>query len=252
VIFANPADLAWEAYLAGDFDTVEYIVSTAISDSTLSVQDQARLYLALGCSDAIQGRDRTASAAFERSLILDPDNKLTSADIPPPVWLLYEPVLKRYIKANRESTVIEDLLGNGQEPVQVDSVVSYIGVTHSRNAVLKSLVFPGWGHYSEGRARWKIFAGTQGVLLSGFAVALYERDRARDKYMREVYQPNMASAYDRYNRAHRASYGLGAALVVNYLVAQWDFFTVPPPMTIKANGLSTGGMQIKMTYAFQP
>ena len=89
---SGPAEEAWEAYLAGDFETVEAIVTESVADTSIDIKAHARLYLVLGCSDAMRGRDRTAAAEFEQALILDPTIKLTAADIPPPVWRVFKTV----------------------------------------------------------------------------------------------------------------------------------------------------------------
>ncbi len=250
-LLANPADLAWEAYLAGDFDSVEYIVSSSMSDSTLSLQDQARLYLALGCSDAMQGRDRTASAAFEQSLMLDPENKLTAADIPPPVWRIYQPVLKRLTDDSHSAVIkLPEDNATSLSSTKRDTVVKYIGVAHESRAIVKSLIFPGWGHFAEERGRWKLFAGTELALVAGWVVVLSQSDQAHEAYISEIDPAKMGDAYDKYNSLYRLSWGLGCAALANYFVAQWDFFSVPPPVRLDLKQSPTNGMMLGLNITF--
>lgn len=250
-LLANPADLAWEAYLAGDFDSVEFIVSSSISDSALTFQDQARLYLALGCSDAMQGRDRTASAAFEQSLLLDPENKLTAADIPPPVWRLYQPVLKRLTTDSRSTIInLPEESQTNLNSAQRDTVVKYIGVAHSSPAIVKSLVFPGWGHYTEERGRWKLFASAELLLVAGWVVMWDQSSRAHDSYISETNPTKMSDAYDKYNQMYRLTWGVGVAALANYFIAQWDFFSAPPPVELGIKQSPTNGLMLGLNITW--
>ena len=97
-LMAGPANEAWEAYLAGNFKLVEGIFNESIADTGLTKEEQARLYLALGCSDAMRDRNAIAATSFETALNLDQKLNLTASDLPPPVWRVFHPIQDRIRK----------------------------------------------------------------------------------------------------------------------------------------------------------
>lgn len=220
---------AWNAYLAGNFDKVEQLLKGAVEDSSLSDAQLARYYLALGCSDAMRNRSTSATTAFERALDLDPAIKLTSSDIPPPVWQLFEPVRNRmpYTKAPPEITdeLREQIRGSAVDTVRITDTI-YL----KRSAVVNSLIFPGWGHLKEGNGKGWMFAGSEAVLIAGWVTSSILTSNARKDYMDSRTAEDISAKYDDYNSYYRLSAGFAAAAVINYVYCQVDFFrsTHPP------------------------
>ena len=173
---------AWNAYLAGNFEQVEQLLTAAVEDSSLSDVQLARYYLALGCSDAMRNRSTSATTAFERALDLDPSIKLTSSDIPPPVWQLFEPVRNRMPYTKDQPEISDEILEQIRKSA-VDTVRITDTTYLKRSAIVNSLIFPGWGHLKEGDRKGWIFMGTEVALLTGWVASSVLTVKAREEYM---------------------------------------------------------------------
>ncbi len=246
---SDPADQAWEAYLAGNFSRVERLVKDGAADRTLNDASLARLNLALGCSYAMLSRDQDAQDAFETALTLDPSIDLSPVDIPPPVWRLFEPVRARMPKPEAtgislhtdEISIRKGELSPSSPPdigskgatrllQPPDTVRLFMPVIRSPSASVKSLIYPGWGHLTEGRDRGKLFAGIEAVCLAGWILSAIAADRARNDYLQTRDPDLISERYDRYDQYYRLAWGFGIAALATYITAQLDFFTVPPPV----------------------
>lgn len=238
--FAGPAEEAWEAYLTGNFDLVKKISAASVADSTLSQVELARVFLALGSSEAMQGHDSSSIIAFESALKSDPTINLTPSDLPPPVWRLYAPVRQK-IKNLEESLQVSSIPDTvGIEPpinkpvipvsgLTIDTVYVFRPLNHTRSASIRSLIFPGLGHLKEGRKRGLLFAGLEVVLVTGWVVSAIAAKDAREDYLGARNPDDIDRHYDRYNSFYQLSWGFTATALATYIASQVDFFTNSPP-----------------------
>lgn len=247
---ASPAEEAWEAYLAGNFSLVEKIFNESVTDTTLTQQEQARLYLALGCSDAMRGRDAIAATSFETALNLNPKLHLTASDLPPPVWRVFHPIQEKLSEQPIVDPVaIEDKTESNTEPSR-DTVRVYLERKRDRITTLKSLLLPGWGHIAEGNPRGYYVAGSQIALTSAFIWAVIKSRQTHQDYLNSREEGDISTSYKRYNDYYRLSWGIGAAVVLGYIAAQYDFFNSMPPMDITVNDDLQGKKSVSLTCRF--
>ncbi len=239
-LYAGPAEEAWEAYLAGDFDRVEQLVIEAASAETIDSTQLSGLYFALGCTDAILGRDSSAVTSFEIALLLDSSIDLSPVDLPPPVWKVYKPVRDRILKHQTEeadrqaipedSSRLMDL--PAEIPTRIDTAFIVKPVYRASSATIKSLIFPGWGHITEGKRKGYVFAGIEAIAVTGLIISALDANRARDDYLKARNPVEIADRYDSYNRSYQLTWGLAVIMAATYLIAQVDFFSAPPPYPV--------------------
>ena len=231
---AGPAEDAWNAYLSGNFARVEQLTRSASGDTTLPNGELARVYLALGCSEAIRGRDIGAVDAFETALTLDATIEMTSTDLPPPVWRLFEPVRQRMREqvAAPQTAAVSDTVIQHLSVVIPDTVELFVPVYRERTVALRSLLYPGWGHWVEDRRRGLIYAGVEALMVSGWIISARKADKARDDYLSARQPDEIATNYDRYNSYYRFAWGFAMGAIATYVAAQVDFFAVAPPISI--------------------
>ncbi len=247
-LIAGPAEQAWDAYLAGNFKLVETIFNESISDTSLTPQEQARLYLALGCSDAIRNRNAIAAHSFETALIIDKKMHLTASDLPPPVWKVFNPIQEK-VRNQPATESNKPALQSGSElPLPRDTVKVYVEKRRDRMITLKSLVLPGWGHIAEGKSKGYLFAGSELALASGLVWAVVKTGQARRDYLDSQSESDISRNYNRYNNYYRLFWGLGFAFVVTYLGIQYDFFTSPLPISLSFNENTHHNRSISLTF----
>lgn len=226
ISYAAPShEQAWNAYLSGDFNRVEQIVSNAMSDTSQSSEELARLYLALGCADAMRGRKAAATASFEQALRLFPNLNLGSSDLPPPVWEVYQPVMIRMLEELDANTSPKP--ETLKSKITRDTLLVYKPVFFSRTSVIKSLVLPGWGHINEGKSYGKWIMAAEAVLVTGWLITAHQSNLAREKYLKEKNEERIPSLYERYDRYYRLTWVFGSSAIGLYLSAQFDLFSRP-------------------------
>jgi hypothetical protein len=242
---AGPADDAWNSFLAGDFSRVAGITQSKGEDSTLTPRERSRIYLALGCSEAMRNREAASINAFQRSLTLDPSIADSGLDLPPPVLNILDPMLK----SRRSALLIEPISQPVKsQPVLHDTVWVTRSVPLESAKVWRSLAFPGWGHLSNGdRVGWW-FAGSEAAALAGFVIALNSTIQARDDYLGERSNPGIDNAYQRYNRNYKTTWGFGLLASGIYLACQWDMFTSNSPvkLTFEGRKYPSVGLSLRM------
>ena len=223
---ANPADDAWNAYLAGRFDQVARIAESSSSDSSLTSHDRGRILSALGCSQAMQGHSAEATSSFLLALKWDSSIKFREDDLPPPAWRIYKQTHDQFVAAP-VSIVAAPQVPQSRLPDTVKVTVRE-PVSHSREAVLRSLLWPGWGHLTEHDSRGAWLAAAEGVLVAGTIMSGVASNNARERYLKATAGSIASDRYDRYNNYYRLTWGIGVGAAALYFVAQYDFFSRPP------------------------
>jgi len=235
---AGPAEESWNAWLTGDFERVSSLADTRGSDTTISVSARALIYMALGCSEAMRGRSSVSADAFRVALQLDPRLDYTADELPPPVWAVF----KKERDASRLAIRLQP------QPIQGrhDTVKVATPIYRSRDDVMFSLVAPGYGQIRDGHKWGYAVLGSEICLAAGWAIAANQTSHARRSYLRASGSTEIQSTYHRYNRDYQVSTGLGVAVVLLYIGAQYDYFSRPPPLLIT---LSCGQSDLKVGVA---
>jgi len=225
---ATPADYAWDSWLAGDFNRVVIIAAESGQDTTLAPQIRGKVFLALGCVEAMRGRDLQARSAFATARRLNPELKVAEEDVPPPVWAIYKTIPAPTVLVSGA-----DLPGKPPaEPVRRDTLRIPLPIHRDRLSSAKSLLFPGWGHIAEARSEGYWIVGGETFLAAAWIALAVAADNARDRYMEAASPDRIETEYDRYDTLHRLTWAAGAATVSLYVFSQWDYFSKPPPLSL--------------------
>lgn len=242
---AGPAEEAWEAYIRGDFSLVTAIVNKHVNNTNLTSVEKAKLYLALGCSDALLGREASATAAFERSLVLNSALILTEADLPPPAWTLFKPVQERQGINNSLRLIPTFSAEQLPKPVKPDTIRILFPAGRDKSSLIKSMLLPGWGHLSEGERRGYVFLGAEFAVVSGLIYSAARAKDARGKYLKARDIEQIDKYYNRYNRYYNLTWGFGAAAVVVYFLTQLDFVRGSPSLNFRTDA---SGLRLDLSF----
>jgi len=225
-LWAGPADEAWNAWLTGDFDLVARIAETSGGNLSLPQAERAKIYLALGCSEAMRNRNEAAGVAFYRALELDSTLRPSQEELPPPAWILFSTASQKFAYRIGQESVEEVLVQHG------DKVSTATGYGWQRSSVAKSLIFPGLGHVSRGERRGYWIAGAEACLVGGWILSAAASSSARGEYLKTRDNNELSDKYSKYNTYYRMSWGFGLSAVALYIGAQYDFFTTIPPIRL--------------------
>ncbi len=235
---ASPVDEVKEAYISGDFGKVERIVKQCVTDSSLSEVEKGELYFILGCVESLRGRVEAAEIAFRQALALNPGLSYTSADIPPPAWLIYKSIYDDFIKISLNQAEDKDFkIKDKLEFTHIDTIQIIKPQLVYHKTAWKSLIYPGWGHLDEGNKKGIYFIVGETILLSSWLWILKTTYDKRNDYLTSKNRVDISNKYKIYNRYYQLQWGFGLAALSLYLFAQYDFFSQPPSdiETIGAN-----------------
>jgi len=223
----------WNTYMAGDFRRVNQQVIALSNSSAIRDRDKAILWLTLGCSEAMLGNTEHSAEAFTRSLGYHSDFGITSSDLPPPVWAIYQQVKQDYQIEIDNSIAQSDAVDvdsetltkiEGKLPIKSIHDVGKTIKHPYKSSAIKSVIFPGWGQLSDGRGSGKYIIATEIVLVTGFIVTAMQTSHAREDYLKERVPESIEDKYSKYNNLSRLSTALAFTSVGAYLLAQLDYF----------------------------
>ncbi len=231
--FAGPAEDSWNAYLTGNFEEVQKIAFNVKSNRSISDSIKAETHIILGCSFALTGDTAAASRAFRASLTWNSALKRTAVELPPPAWKLFKPI-RESIPFPLESadsidvermTVFNEAGGlnlPGDTIIITDTVFVSEFDPNNSNSMVKSFIFPGWGHLSQGNHSGYVFATVQLVTISAGIYFSLKSAGYRDDYLSARNVDVINESYEKYNRNYRLAYGFGIAALTNYIITQID------------------------------
>jgi len=227
--------IVWNTYQLGDFRGVSQQVSTLAYSPEISDYDRAILWLTLGCSEAMLGNLKLAAEAFIQSMEYQSDLGITSSDLPPPVWAVYQQVKHDFnieidkVKAkpnmdNEHPDIINEVAE--KPPMERIQDMANIADYSAKPSAPKSIIFPGWGQWSDGRRSGKYIIVTELALITGYIAASIQTKKAKDEYLKARVPAIIEVKYDKYNNLSRLSKALAIASVGTYLLAQFDYFGI--------------------------
>lgn len=218
------AEQAWEHWLRGDFAEVQSLARQFATDTTLVAETRAKILMALGCVEAMQGNRNSSMNAIEQAFRLYPYLSYSSAMLPPPVWSIYNPIAGRLGKSQDADSlsITIPIDPDTQQTLFVRDTLWVKQPSYERSSAIRSLLLPGWGHLSEGRSKGALWSVAQGAMLASWIYVIIETKQARKDYNSAT--TDFDAKYERYNDFYRLSWALSTANLGLYLTIQYDFF----------------------------
>ncbi len=204
-------DAIWEAYQQFEYEAARELARAAL-DAYEDPEDLAEVLVILGLISLSENRELEAELQFREALRLNRNVKLDPLLVSPKILDFFEEV-----KAGLAQTDPEESLDPGVVP-------RYVLVPDRRSeAVLRSMVLPGWGQLYKGdRTKGIVLLGVWGLTAAGSLTAHVLRQQAQDTYLEAATSEEALDRYDTFNRRHklRNALFLGAAGV--WLVSYFD------------------------------
>ena len=197
-------DAIWEAYQQFEYDTARTLARAAL-DAYQDPEDLSEVLLILGLISYSENRELEAELQFKEALRLNRNVRLDPLLVSPTILTFFEDV-----KGRMEQEGPEESLDPGVVP-------RYVLVPDRRSeAVLRSMVLPGWGQLHKGdRTKGIVLLGAWGFTAAGSVTAHVLRLQARDDYLAATTTEDTVDLYDTFNERHklRNALLLGAAAV---------------------------------------
>ncbi|MCK6613522.1 MAG: hypothetical protein L6Q47_04745 [Ignavibacteriaceae bacterium] len=208
------------------FEDFEYAQVIALSDSLLksypqiTLTDKNDILLLKAVSHYSLSEEQQARKCFIDMLAGDRTLQLDENRVSPKILALFTAVREEYlafIPVQPENTVTK-------KDISEAGITSLLQQYSRYNAaVYKSLLLPGWGHYSLGESAHGIILGSAALLTMG--AAIYYQTDVSDKetaYLSAIEPAEIESGYSAYNRSYKIRNMLIAGFAAIWLYAQGD------------------------------
>lgn len=241
---APPVEAMWQAYQRLDYEAAADSARKALQQIDRYGPDAlAEIHTILGLIHYSRNQPAEARRQFASALSLDAALELDPLLVSPKILAFFEEV-------RAEAGPASPTPGTAAAPVR------YVVVQDRRaEAVLRSMVLPGWGQLYKGeRTKGAALLGAWGVAAAGAGVTyLRRRQTLRDYEEAGTVEEALAryGPYNRWYRAHRAvllgAAGLWLYSYVDALIAQG---TPPASARLQVIPLSTSAASVRLQVRF--
>ncbi|MEJ2542505.1 MAG: hypothetical protein P8Y99_00390 [Calditrichaceae bacterium] len=247
--------------VATPFKSFKYseVVSLADSilsqDSLLTLNELLEIYRMKALSHFSLGEELYAKNCFTEILEIDPRFKLDPVQNSPKIISFFNQIKLDYLQnkiTTNETTPVEQI----NEPIKTNFTL--YPQKSMKNAVIKSIVLPGWGHLYLGKKKSGI------LLMMGSAVTLpsmiyfiFDTNQKEKDYLNETNLDALQTKYDDYNQSYKIRNGLIAGYSLIWLYSQWNLFSsdgtnqqlmFQPGIIKNSNGQTVWIAQIKYKF----
>ncbi len=158
--------------------------------------------------------DELATLAFLEILKIKPDYQLDKLKNSPKIISFFEKIKNNYLSEKKKSEQIKKT-ENTKEPKP--------DLSRFRKSVLRSIVFPGWGHlYSGQKEKGLILTGLSAASLSASVYFILRTNDLEKKYLNALEQNDIDRKYTAYNRSFKIRNGVLLAYALVWGYAQFD------------------------------
>ena len=256
----NKADLK---KLNREFQLFNYSKVISLADGFIadkggfSKDELIEIYLLKGISHYSLGESELVKESFFEILNLDNNYKINSSQVSPKIIREFEKLRIEYdrtnIKKEFTSVVKIDTL------YKVDTLLLKPNNKLYSETVIRSMVFPGWGHfYSGNRTKGWILSAANSVTLGSMLYFIYDTNRKESSYLNEIDPTLIEEKYSYFNKSYKIRNSLIAAYAVLWIYTQIDilfFSEIPfvPVVNTSAFNNSTNSFptDIQFTMQFQ-
>ncbi|MCC6548824.1 MAG: hypothetical protein IT279_02025 [Ignavibacteriaceae bacterium] len=208
------------------FENFEYAQVITLSDSLLKtypqipVTEKNDILLLKAVSHYSLSEEQLARKCFIDMLSGDRGLQLDENSVSPKILALFNAVKEEYlafIPVQPENNVTKKDITEAGITAMLQQYSRY------NAAVYKSLVLPGWGHYSLGESTRGIILGSAALLTLGAGVFyIYDVSEKETDYLSAIEPGEIESGYRAYNRSYKIRNALIAGFTVLWLYAQGD------------------------------
>ncbi|KAF0151617.1 MAG: Tetratricopeptide TPR2 repeat protein [Ignavibacteria bacterium] len=205
--------LCYEEY---DYEKVIQLSNELINNTELDDSTRIDLFFMRGISLYALGNENLARVNFENILKIRKTYTPDVRKVSPKILLIFNEVKAEFIRQNpMQATTPEDIA----------KIISLAAERESKikNAAVKNIFIPGWGHFSKGSA-------TKGMILGGLSTAnlaamvyfIFDTNNKQAVYLKETNKLFVESKYSSYNSAYKVRNSLILSYAALWVYSQID------------------------------
>ena len=210
------------------YESFEYKEVVKLSDSlltksgTLIKSDLAEILMMKAVSHYALAEEPQTRKCFIDMLKMDRHLELDSEKVSPKIVSLFNDVKNDFIQAIPEGQKFTDNKQDITNPLKDDPVS--LKLHDQKNSILRSFVFPGWGHlYSGDITKGAIISSAALINLGAMIYFIIDANSKEKKYIGATSESIIKSSYDTYNRSYKTRNILISSMICIYAYAQIDF-----------------------------
>lgn len=188
--------------------------------SNLRSYDVKEIYRMKAIAEYSINKDDSAEATFVNILKIDPPYQLDSSSTSPKIIAFFNNVKNNYLKSVEEKT---QTLAHTDTVYITKYYVDNKAENNFKWAIAKSIVFPGWGHFSLGyKDKGLLFSSLTVLAIASTVYFVAETNKKWRDYYLETDLTNVLSKYNDYNQAYLKRNISIIALVLIWAYTQFD------------------------------
>jgi len=197
-------------YEQAHYAEVVQLVKTELKRFPQQTPEQLVILLKyMGLSQVSQGDELGARQSFSTLLLVDPHYAFDSEEISPKI-----------------KSVFDSVAAEVAAPAPVMTVSpNYLILKDQRSElILRSVIFPGWGQWSQGQKRGYYWGVIFTTALIGSGISSYMTQVTREDYLKAYTPQDIAARYTAYNRWYQTRNTLLATILLSYTVNLADIW----------------------------
>lgn len=229
--------------------------SILAQDSLLSSSDLIEIYRMKALSHFSLGEEIYAKTCFNEILKIDPRFKLDPVQNSPKIISFFNQIKLDYLQnqiTQKDTTPVE------QTNEALNTNFTLYPQKSMKSALVKSIVFPGWGHlYLDKKKSGIMLILGSVVTLPSMIYFIFDANKKEKDYLNETNSDDIQTKYDEYNQSYKTRNGLIAGYTIIWLYSQWDLFSsdganqqlmFQPSIMKNTNGHTTWAIQFKYYF----
>lgn len=225
---ASPQQKADIANIRALYESFEYEGVIKLSDSVLAGRDNlskpdlTEILMMKAVSHYALAEEPQVRKCFIDMLKLDRNLILDSEKVSPKIVNLFNQVKIDFLQTIPEDQKISSPRQESTNQISDDPVI--IKFQNQKNSIIRSFLFPGWGHiYTGDITKGIIITSAALINLGSMIYFITDANSKGKKYLSATNELNIKSTYDVYNKSYKTRNILIATMIGIYAYAQIDF-----------------------------
>ena len=234
----NSIEELTKKYTSFEYRDVVQLANNMIESNEYSSNELVQIYELKGMALYSLGDESNSRIALENLLKIDPTYSMDPNRISPKIISFFNEIkVTRQNELDQERPILDSLRIIKQEMA--------ISQNNYRTAIVKNLVFPGWGHFDMGNlTKGVIYSILQASSLASSIAYILKTNDARSAYQNETDKALIQTKYDEYNSAYKTRNLLLFLTAAVWAASQIDLLIFTD---INHNGINEG-----VTSQFSP
>jgi hypothetical protein len=252
-----------------EYDAFEYrsVILKAekllMQKDSLNKTDLIEIYVMEGVAHYALAEEQEARKSFIEILKLDRNYEIDPEKISPKIVAIFSEIRNDYNQLIPRTPVVTEQkksepVVKEEPPKQIKTSIIAEGFEEYKKAVPKSLLFPGWGHFSIGKStKGLIFSAAALVSFSSMIYYIVKANNSEQSYLNETDAAIIQSKYNDYNNNYKLRNFFITSSILIWTYTQLDFLLfdvndyTKAGLTYNSNNLLKSVPSFSLTFKLQ-